>query len=243
MCGRFTLRTPAGEIVTQFGLRELADFAARFNIAPTQSVLTIRLAPTLDANDNPPANRRLSANPQAADWEGVWMYWGLVPSWAKEKSIGASLINARSETAAEKPSFRSAFKHRRCLVVSDGFYEWKAEGKRKQPFHIHSSKAKIIAFAGLWELWKGEDPSLQSCTILTSEARGDMEKLHHRAPVMLAPDEYADWLSPNTSAERLKELLAPADHTDLEFTAVSTHVNNARNNDANCLAAAQPTLF
>ena len=228
MCGRFTLRTPAGQLISHFGLKELAEFAARFNIAPTQSVLAIR------------ANQSASTG---EPWEAAWLYWGLVPSWAKDKSIGASLINARSESLAEKPSFRAAFKKRRCLVVGDGFYEWQAHGKKKQPYYIHPKQGGPLVFAGLWEVWKGESPPLESCTIVTTEAQGAMCELHHRTPVILGEGDYSDWLSSETPSERLAEIMAPQEHLNLEFKKVSTYVNSARHEGPECLTPGEKTLF
>lgn len=223
MCGRFTLRTPAGVIVAQFGLRELAELAARYNISPTQDVLAIR----------PDATQA---------WQPAWLRWGLIPSWAKDEKIGAQLINARSETIAEKPSFRSAFKQRRCLIVADGFYEWQKAGRVKMPFHIRRRDGQPFAFAGLWERWRGGNGSLESCTIITTAANELLRPLHERMPVILAPHEYGAWLAADAAPEDLKALLATSDAAELEVLPANPVVNNARHDAADCLEAA-PTLF
>lgn len=216
MCGRFTLRTPAGVIVAQFGLRELAALAARYNISPTQDVLAIRPDDT-----------------QA--WQPVWLRWGLIPAWAKDEKIGAQLINARSETIAEKPSFRSAFKQRRCLIVADGFYEWQKIGRAKAPFHIRRRDGAPFAFAGLWERWRGGDAPLETCTIITTAANELLRPLHERMPVILAPREYGVWLAQSAGPEELKALLATSDSSELEVVPANPVVNNARHEGADCL--------
>jgi putative SOS response-associated peptidase YedK len=218
MCGRFTLRSPAGVIVAQFGLRELAELAARYNIAPTQNVLAIRVDDATRA------------------WQPAWLRWGLIPSWAKDEKIGAQLINARAETIAEKPSFRSAFKQRRCLVVADGFYEWKESGRAKQPFHIRRRDQQPFAFAGLWERWRGGDGALETCTIITTEANELMRPLHERMPVILAPRDYGEWLAPAAKPEALQALLSASDAAELEVVPVNPVVNNARHDAPDCLA-------
>ncbi len=218
MCGRFTLRSPAGVIVAQFGLRELAELAARYNISPTQDVLAIR---TDDAT---------------RAWQPVWLRWGLVPSWAKDEKIGAQMINARSETIAEKPSFRSAFKQRRCLIVADGFYEWQKAGRAKLPFHIRRRDNQPFAFAGLWERWRGGDGALESCTIITTAANELLRPLHERMPVILAPNDYGTWLAPAAKPEELQPLLASSDTPEFEVVPANPSVNNARHDAPDCLA-------
>lgn len=224
MCGRFTLRTPSGVIVAQFGLRELAELAARFNISPTQDVLAIRAGDTTRA------------------WEPAWLRWGLVPSWAKDEKMGAQLINARSETIAEKPSFRTAFKQRRCLIVADGFYEWQKFGRAKQPFHIRRRDGQPFAFAGLWERWRGGDGKLESCTIITTAANELLRPLHERMPVILVPNDYGQWLAPTAKPEELLPLLASSDTPELEIVPANPVVNNARHDAADCLTT-QGELF
>ena len=173
-----------------FGVSKLT-YLPRFNIAPTQEVSAVR-----DLGEG----RELE-----------FLRWGLIPSWAKDKSIGAKLINARAETVAEKPAFRSAFKHRRCLIPADGFFEWKKEGGRKEPHYITLRDGGLFAFAGLWEEWHPEDgEAVRSCTIITTGANELVRPLHDRMPVILDPGDYADWLDVNPrTKEQLLSLLRP----------------------------------
>jgi putative SOS response-associated peptidase YedK len=216
MCGRYTLRAPAADVARAFQVDETPSLFPRYNIAPTQPVPIVR---------------------QAAAREMVLARWGLVPSWASDLSIGYKLINARSETAASKPSFRSAFKQRRCLVVADGFYEWEKAGKHKQPFHIRMKDDGPFAFAGLWERWQepGGEP-VESFTILTTEANGLMKPLHDRMPVILAPWDYDRWIdSKSRDVEELQALLVPCPDEWLTATPVSTYVNSPKNEGPKCL--------
>lgn len=217
MCGRFTLRTPNQILLEVFDVAEGPDFSLRYNIAPTQDIVTVRLRPE-------------------GDRELVMMHWGLVPFWAKDPSIGNRMINARSESVAEKPAFRQAFRKRRCLVAADGYYEWKKEGKKKQPYYIHRHDDAPFAFAGLWESWKGSDPPLQSATIITTDANEATRPVHDRMPVILRPDDYAQWLDPaNADLDGLQSLLVPWEHDELQIDRVSTLVNNARHEDPACV--------
>ena len=177
MCGRYTLTADAESIQLAFNLDTVDGWLEpRFNIAPTQQVAVI-------------SNR----DPKALSL----MKWGLVPSWAKDPKIGNRMINARSETAAEKPSFRTAFKRRRCLIPADGYYEWSKQGKKKVPMYIRHREREIFAFAGLWESWKSADGSwLNTCTILTTEANEHIRPVHHRMTVILEPEDYELWLAP-----------------------------------------------
>jgi len=228
MCGRFTLRAPASVIAEQFALFELPPFTPRFNIAPSQPVAVVRLAPGRGGPD--------AAEP---DGELVWLRWGLVPSWAKDPAVGNRMINARAETAAEKPAFRAAMKRRRCLVAADGFYEWqrRGPGRRKQPYFIHRRDDAPFAFAGLWESWEGADHSyLETCTLLTTEANDLMRPIHDRMPVILAPEHYAPWLDlPHPDPRSLTPLLRPAPSDPLEALPVGTYVNRPGNEGPNCI--------
>jgi putative SOS response-associated peptidase YedK len=218
MCGRFTLTAPADVLNQFFPLFDLADVQPRYNIAPTQMVFALRHLP------------------QAARPEFVRLRWGLVPDWADDIKAGYRMINARAETAADKPAFRSAFRQRRCLILADGFYEWQKVDGRKQPHYIRLSDGKPFAFAGLWEYWnKGEEP-VQSCTILTTDANELMRAVHDRMPVILDPADYAYWLDPtrHESAE-LQRLLRPFPSDRLTAYPVGTHVNNARFDDKSCV--------
>ena len=179
MCGRFALIVDASVLADVFDVDPPRDLKPRFNIAPTQEAPIVRAA-------------------SGGARKCVTMRWGLVPSWAKDVSIGARMINARSETAAEKPSFRSAFKSRRCLVPASGFYEWVKGPGGKQPHFIHFTDARVFAFAGLWERWsKGESGPLDTFTILTTTPNDLIRDLHDRMPVILPRENYAEWLEPS----------------------------------------------
>jgi len=213
MCGRFAFYSPSEATAALFGVdgelaHDVVGTEPRYNIAPTQYVAAIR--------DNNEQRREL-----------VTLRWGLVPFWAKDPSIGNRMINARAETVAEKPSYRAAFKHRRCIVLADGFYEWHREGDVKTPYFISLASGEPFALAGLWEDWldKNSGESLQSTTLLTIAANDFMQPLHHRMPVILQPETANEWLSGRTDY-----LLAAAERTpSLQAWPVSRRVNNARN--------------
>lgn len=212
MCGRYTLRTPGKDLVKLFRLAEPPQVTPRYNIAPSQ------LVPVVRAAEGDGTGRR---------WTMV--RWGLVPSWAKDPANGYRMINARSETAAEKPSFRVAMQRRRCLIPTDGFYEWRKEGRGKQPYHICLKHDGPFAFAGLWEHWKGDGEAFESCTILTTEANERLRTLHDRMPVILDPDDFELWLDPSiTDAARVQPLLRPYPADAVTAFPVSREVNDAR---------------
>lgn len=218
MCGRFTL-TPSIETLTKaFHLDEVSELEPSYNIAPSQQVATV-LA------DHATNNRQLRL-----------LHWGLIPPWAKDSSIGSKLINARAETLAEKPSFRSAFKHRRCLVLADGFYEWQQTKGKRQPFYIQMQDKQLFAFAGLWEHWQGpDDRAINSCTIVTTEANELLRPLHNRMPVILEAKDYDLWLDPKLQhVESLQALLKPFPSEKMMAYPVSTRVNRPANNDSSC---------
>jgi len=218
MCGRYTIRID-GNYLINFSNEEGAELFGRrrFNVAPTQEAPIVR-----PVDDQP---------------EITLAHWGLVPSWAKDPKIGARMINARSETVAEKPSFRAAFKRRRCLVLADGYYEWRKVGKEKWPFHIHLQDRGTIAFAGLWEVWKSEpDTRMESFTIITTTANEFTKELHDRMPVILSPDDYEQWLDPaEQPADRLTAMLEPYAAKPLQMTAVSQYVNSVRHEGPECI--------
>jgi len=219
MCGRFS-QTASTEVITQqFALDDLPLFKPRYNIAPSQPIAAIRIEPDT-------TTRNL-----------VMLRWGLVPSWAKDPKIGNQCINAKAETVGEKPSFRSAFKKRRCLILATGFYEWQAQGRTKQPMWIGLRSRRPFAFAGLWEHWKpAEGESLDTCTIITTEPNDLMAPIHNRMPVILAPASYDQWLDPTfQQAETLKALLRPFPSEELTAYPVSTLVNNPRHDAPQCL--------
>ena len=163
--------------------------------------------------------------------------WGLIPAWADDPAIGSRMINARSETAAEKPSFRRAFKERRCLIAADGFYEWQKTNGGKQPYHLRMRDGRPFAFAGLWESWKEDgEGEIRSCTILTTDANDLVGEVHHRMPVILPPEIYDLWLDPTVrEAEQLLSLLIPYPPEDMEAYPVSRRVNNPSNNEPSCV--------
>jgi putative SOS response-associated peptidase YedK len=223
MCGRYTLKTPAADLAELFDVPEAPTLPFRYNIAPTQSVPVVR------------------AVPGGQGRELVSLRWGLIPSWAQDPSIGNRMINARSDTASTKPSFRSAFKQRRCLVLADGFYEWQKQGSKKQPFYFQLRSGRPFAFAGLWEHWTGEEEIIESCTILTTDANGVVRPVHERMPVILAPEHYQRWLDPQVKEpDAVQAFLRP--YPDEEMTAypVGLHVNSPRNDDPLCVQPAKP---
>lgn len=224
MCGRFTLRAPASAVAEQFAIFEVPPFAPRFNVAPTQPVAVVRSAP-----EAPELGREL-----------VWLRWGLIPSWAKDPSIGDRMINARAETVAEKPAYRAAFRRRRCLVVADGFYEWQKTGPKKQPYFIHMQDDRPLAFAGLWESWEGADASaIESCTLLTTEPNELVASIHNRMPVILARESYPQWLDPRAAdPNQLRPLLVPYPGDQMAAYPVTTYVNSPAHDDARCIERA-----
>lgn len=230
MCGRYALTSSAEVLANLFDAAVRVDLVERYNIAPTQPVPIVR------------QDRR---GRRTIDL----VRWGLVPSWAKDVSIGSRMINARSETVAEKPGYRGAFRYRRCLIPADGFYEWKAPktGKGpKQPHLIRMADEAPFAMAGLWETWSDANGNeLDSCVILTTSANEMIAPIHERMPVILAKEDYATWLDPNLDTpeamEKIIPLLQPFPAEQMIAQPVSTRVNNARNDDRGCMEA--DTLF
>jgi putative SOS response-associated peptidase YedK len=217
MCGRFTLRTDLEQLELRFSFRAAnLSVQPRYNIAPSQQVLAV-----------------IGAEERRAGF----LRWGLIPSWAKEPSIGDRMINARAETLAEKPSFRRALQKRRCLVLADGFYEWKAEGKKKTPMYITLKSHEPFGFAGLWETWKSPaDETIHSCTLITTTPNTLMESIHNRMPVILSREAEAQWLDPATTApECLLPLLTPHPAEAMDAYAVSLVVNSPRNDTPVCI--------
>lgn len=208
------------------------DWSPRYNVAPTQPVPIIRQHPK-------EPRRELSL-----------VRWGLIPSWAKDASGSARMINARSETAATLPAFRDAFRARRCIVPADGFYEWHRVGKTKQPFCFEVNGGELFAFAGLWERWKDVDSKpLETCSILTTTPNAVTSNVHDRMPVILDPSSYDVWLDPGfADVAAVAELLRPCDARRMRSYPVSARVNSVVNDDADCcvpveLAESQARLF
>lgn len=218
MCGRYTLATPVGRLAEEFGFDSSStEFRTSYNVAPTRQV------PVVLAEGG---KRRLEM-----------LRWGLVPSWADDPGIGARMINARSETAPEKPSFRRAFRDRRCLIPADGFYEWKRENGGKQPYYFRMQGGRPFAFAGLWESWT-KDGEIRSCAILTTAANEVVAGIHDRMPVILPSRHYEAWLDPEAERDELNDLLVPYPGDDLETYPVSRFVNSPGNDDPRCIEPA-----
>jgi putative SOS response-associated peptidase YedK len=216
MCGRFAFYSPAEATAALFGVKHADPVKARYNIAPTQFVAAVR------RNDSDQA-------------ELTMLRWGLIPFWAKDPSIGNRMINARAETVAEKPSFRNAYRQRRCLVLSDGFYEWRKEGDVKVPYFISLANGNPFAFAGLWENWQSKESgeSLQTTTIVTTAANEFLAQLHNRMPVVLEAETAARWL--DGDMELLDEIAA--DGPSFRAWPVDRKVNNARNESPDLIEA------
>ena len=213
MCGRFTITIEAAALQLELGLAETPlEWKPRFNVAPTQPVAVVR----------DPNLQRLE-----------YMRWGLVPSWAKDVEIGNRLINARSETIEEKPSFRASFSRRRCLIPADGFYEWQRGKERKtpaQPYYFFLKDHALFAFAGIWDLWQSPDGSeLTSCSIITCAANELVSHYHERMPVILAPQDYSTWLARATEPDRLRALIGARPITPVSLFPVSRAVGNVKN--------------
>lgn len=225
MCGRITLHHSPEEIAQRFAAQEiLFQFPPRYNVAPMQPMAVI--------TQNAFGDGRRLLEP---------MRWGLVPSWSKDDQMGAKLINARSETLAEKPSFRTALKRRRCLIPADGFYEWKGQGKAKQPHHIRFKDGRLFAFAGLFEEWQSPDGSpLRTCTIATGEPNSLLATLHHRMAVILEPEAEEQWIDPALTVPEALSLLKVFPPDELEAYPVDRRVGNVLVDDEYCIAMLQP---
>ena len=231
MCGRYTLATPdPADIRARFPVGESIEIRRRYNVAPGDNVLAV----TTDREGAP---------------RGELLRWGFVPSWADSPDTGLKMINARVETVAEKPAYRLAYERFRCLIVADGFYEWRRQpGGPKQPFHITRADGTPFAFAGLWSIWRNDEGhKLRSCTIITAAASSAIAPLHDRMPVILAPGAEQAWLDAGTPRELLPALLSGLSPEQTALQPVSTAVNDANYDGPECLAppieSAQPTLF
>lgn len=230
MCGRFVAASPPDELARYFGAAPpQVTLDASYNVAPTDQAYAVR------AKDG---HRDLTA-----------MRWGLVPFWAKDLKIGSKLINARSESVASKPAFRSAYKKRRCLIGVDGFYEWaKVPGaKKKQPYYITRADGELIVFGGLWERWNERDVDgnetgeiIRTCTIVTCAPNAEMSEVHDRMPVLVRTSEWDDWLDPTSDLDFVGKLMTPAPDGLLQLTPVTTMVNNVRNKGENLISEALP---
>jgi putative SOS response-associated peptidase YedK len=218
MCGRYVLYASAEKIATRFRTKVQINLTPSYNIAPSQLVPIVR-----EVNES----RQLAM-----------LTWGLVPFWAKAAKTAYRMINARAETVATKPAFRTAYRQRRCLIPADGFYEWQTGPYGKQPYHIGLKDGDLFAFAGLWERWEGEAGQvLESCAIIVTAANDLLRSIHERMPVILEPKDYALWLDNKSfDATRLETLLKPYPAEKMEAYAVSNRVNNPKNADESCIA-------
>src|SRR6058998_2040044 len=219
MCGRYTLKTPVERLSEMFQFPEILPLKPRYNIAPSQDVAVIR---------------RLSDD---LERKLAMLRWGLIPAWVKDPAKARQPINAKAETVAELPTFRVAFRQRRCLIPADGFYEWKQEGSRKQPVYIRMKDGEPFAIAGLWEHWEGQDGQvIESCTLLTTEPNDVLTPIHNRMPVILDTKDYAQWLDPGRhEADGVKPLLRPYPPEAMTYFPVNLRVNNPRNDDVLCI--------
>ena len=217
MCGRFTLTVSGRVLAELFDVDDVPELEPRYNIAPSRQVLAARTG-------------------AAGAREVVPFRWGLIPSWADDEKIGNRMINARAEGVAARPSFRSAVRHRRCLVAADGFYEWRKVAGGKQPYLIRFADGRPFAFAGLWERWQRGAEPVESCTIITTRPNDLVAELHDRMPVILARAHFAEWLAPEPlAAQRLDELLAPFPTEGMESFPVGRRVNSPGNDDPRCI--------
>jgi len=222
MCGRTVVKAKVREYASMFDVLNVPDLIPNYNVAPTHMVPVVRV------------------KAEEKSREMVLLKWGLIPSWAKDPAIGSRMINARADTVAEKPAFRHAFRRRRCLMVTDGFYEWqRTNGKRKQPYFIGMNDESPFAFAGLWERW-GDDPfsePIESCALITTDANDLVRPIHDRMPVILEPNDYEKWLDPEVEdTAELQELLVPLPAEHMKTYPVSTFVNKVEKNSPECFA-------
>ena len=217
MCGRYLLISPIEAMRRFFDVGGLLNLPPRYNIAPTQDAPVVRLD-------------------QEGRRELILMRWGLVPLWAKDLSMGARCINARAESVGDKPAFRDAFERRRCLVPTDGFFEWEKKGKVRQPWRIGLAEEGLMALAGVWERWRAPDGGVvRSYAVITTEANELVAPLHDRMPVVLPPERFAEWLDPETPQDRRRQLLRPYPAELMRAHPVSRRLNDVRNDDAQCI--------
>lgn len=218
MCGRYSLTARPDTLTQAFQLAECPPLIPRFNIAPSQMVVAVRVLPGSTTRGC------------------ALLRWGLTPPWAEAPHTGINMVNARAETASERPAFRAAFRQRRCLVLADGFYEWERSARHAQPYYIRLRDGQPFAFAGLWERWEARDgKTTESCTLLTTQPNDLLRPIHHRMPVILNPRHYQHWLDPDLrTVETLKPLLRPYPPEELMLYPVSLRINNPRYDDEHC---------
>ena len=220
MCGRFTLFEADKILSKEFGVSGVPPLSPRYNIAPSQPIAAVRTPHT------------------GAGRELALLRWGLIPSWSKDPAIGNRLINARAETVQEKPSFRNAFRRHRCLIPTNGFYEWQRQERGKQPYFVRMRDERIFAFAGLWDRWESPDDGvIETCAILTTAANAVLAAIHGRMPVILPQAEYARWLDPALKdPDSLSPLLVPFPPEEMLAIPVSPRVNAPSTDDEKCIA-------
>ena len=217
MCGRFTLKNPERVRISDFDYYDLNNLIPRYNIAPSQEVLTVV--------------------EREATREARLLQWGLIPSWSDEPK---GIINARVETIEEKPSFKESFERRRCLILADGFYEWERNGKISQPYYFQLKSEQPFAFAGIWDRWRSGERSITSCAIITTTANELLAEIHTRMPVILRAETYGLWLNEQSRAADLKELLVPYPTDQMISHAVSYDVNDPKIDDARLIEQVEP---
>jgi putative SOS response-associated peptidase YedK len=220
MCGRFTLFEPDKVLAREFGVSDFPPRSPRYNIAPSQPITAVRATPT------------------GSGREIALLRWGLIPSWSKDPAIGIRLINARAETAGEKPSFRNAFRRHRCLIPASGFYEWLRWERGKQPYFVRMRDGHPFAFAGLWDRWESPDEgAVETCAILTTAANDVLAPIHDRMPVILPSGEYDRWLDPSLlNTDSLAPLLVPFPPEEMLAYPVNPRVNAPSTDDEGCIA-------
>ncbi len=216
MCGRYNLLATPEQLIETFHLHRLLRYEPNYNICPGQKILTI-----VQLDDG--------------SYKAVYLYWGLIPHWAKDNKISQHLINARAETVAEKPAFKSAYQQRRCLIPATGFYEWQKLEQGKQAFCISRDNQQLFAFAGLWEYWEQDTKTIYSCTIITKAANELMKPIHQRMPVIIEQQNYWHWLDKQASSITTQRLLINNVYQGMSAHTVSDWVNNPMHNDKNCL--------
>ena len=222
MCGRFAFYSPHEAVRETFGVEPDTLLEPGYNRAPSQASLIIRL----DVQGTR---------------EAAWLRWGLVPSWSRSADIGNRMINARAETVATKPSFRAAFRRRRCIVPADGFYEWQQTEGHRHPWFIRARHGGLFGFAGLWEHWDKAEQPLETFTILTTGAADSLDGIHHRMPVIVSGDQSGTWLDPQVEpGSALETLLDRSSSFEFEFWRVSTQVNNPRNQGRELITPVKP---
>ncbi|TAN66748.1 MAG: SOS response-associated peptidase [Methylobacter sp.] len=217
MCGRYNLIATGQQIMDHFKLLSVPAHKPDYNIPPGQKILAI-----VQLEDG--SNRIVN------------LHWGLIPSWSKDSKISSHLINARAETLTEKPSFKHAYRHRRCLIPATGFFEWQATKNGKQPYHIHQQDNALFAFAGAWEHWEHDQETVYSCTIITTAANAKIAPIHGRMPVIITPDDYDRWLAKKNTTLEMADFLAADAYRTMQVTPISTRINNPLHNDESCLS-------